>query len=847
MTPPGGELPAGGAVQVGAMHASNVTIHVYGQPGGDGTPEGPVPPAEAGQAGPNPYQSLEPFSEEDTALFFGREREIAALRAKFAALHDSAGERRPRLLCLLGPSGSGKSSLLRAGLVPELKRQPLRPEATRIVVLTPTNEPLFNLANGLALARIGDGDKAEQARLAQTYHDWLRGQEVGGWPGLSRIAANIAEGRDETLIVAYDQFEEIYTQAGDEEREILLGNLFGAVSEPGGRVSAIVAYRSDFLDRTAADPALNAQMTSEQGHFLVRYLDEQGLRAAIEQPAALAGRPFAPALVDLLVREAQEEAALPALQFTLAQLWEAPPEKTPEERLRELGGVGGALATRGDEILSKLDRHQQDLVRRAFLATVRLGEGERDTRKRPSIRDITGPGEDRDRILDAVRLFAAPDARLLSLFRQKEEIAGGNGANGDATRFESRTRFTVAHETLFRRWRTLQTWINEQRDTLRFYYRLSADTERWVNEGKKARFLWSGADLDELIALRRAPPIPFSAEQNQFARRSIRRRMRGRALAASALVALIALAGGLGWRDYQGWVDKRDWGEIVHLGTGEVQPLHGRLVNVGRAAAGLSGFEPDVKFTPPSVSRSHLQINRNGLALDLRSTYGTTKNAAFMNYAIRVEIADGDIFVLGGDTPVQYLERRYAWYEWLIPDAYMDEKMRAHPPMYPSPCGWGILIGQANGAPFFRYLSDDTHLIRVAEGGLEIDDSAGQDPQIRVHWVFDNVPVKIREWPRVTDFVVLAGEDPLRDYPVVAAVQINDPTLSVEVEIRPDPYNITSVLAPIGAELTHALPHYPGEERYNTLPINFLNFKTADTRFQIVPFEWPLAFPDCSN
>ncbi len=275
------------------------------------------------EIGPNPYRGLEVFREEHADRFFGREALTDKLWAIFRDLHQApiGGPAPLRLLPIIGPSGSGKSSLARAGLIAELARRPLpgRSEA-RVGVITPGSHPIESLA--LVLARIATGDQTPVGKTTE-FAQRLRSPAASGeFDGLRFIADLLPEAAAKPIILLVDQFEETYSLCDDAaERDAFIGNLLHAAGGAGARVSIIATLRSDFLGATNRHPALSHALAERA--VLVPVMSEAELRRAIEQPAIDAGHAIDAATVELLVAEtADREGALPLMQFVLTRIWD---------------------------------------------------------------------------------------------------------------------------------------------------------------------------------------------------------------------------------------------------------------------------------------------------------------------------------------------------------------------------------------------------------------------------------------------------------------------------------------------------------------------------------------------
>lgn len=218
----------------------------------------PERPSVATAVGPNPYQGLSAFTEREADRFFGRERLTEQLWDVFRALHDSPpGESAPlRLLPILGPSGSGKSSLIRAGLIPELARRPLPGlRMPRVAVVTPGAHPLEALAG--VLARLATNDPTPVAKTREFAGELQQRNVHGAYDGLRRVAVALPEIGTSPLIVLIDQFEELYSLCDDaDERDIFVGNLLHAAADLAAQVSILLTLRSDFLGHTQHHPTI---------------------------------------------------------------------------------------------------------------------------------------------------------------------------------------------------------------------------------------------------------------------------------------------------------------------------------------------------------------------------------------------------------------------------------------------------------------------------------------------------------------------------------------------------------------------------------------------------------------
>jgi WD40 repeat protein len=454
---------------------------------------------------PSPYKGLEAFYEEDSDRFFGRSAVVDALWHRLCDLQKlplPGQAASARLLAIIGPSGSGKSSVARAGLIPELARRPIPGLANpRVAVFVPHTEPIEPLAT--VLARLATNDPAPAAKTREFAEEIKRVDEGGVPNGLRRIA-NVLPGADRhPLIILVDQFEEVFTRESESGHALFIETLLDAASDAGGRISVVLTLRSDFLSATARYPALDAAIAA--GSELVPAMTETELKEAISLPAARAAKdagipnPLDQGTVELLVQETiGREGALPLLQFALNRIWGGLAAGTPPaDTLRELGGVGGALAAEADRLLRDLkDAGKEDLVRRAFLAMVHLGEGVEDTRRRARLSEIVATGETPEDVIALLRRFARPGARLVTFALD----------HGEPT-------LEVTHEQLIARWPALQGWLRDWREDERFRRRLATAANDW-RHGQGS--LWGATELELLRRWRERPGQTATPEQQDF-------------------------------------------------------------------------------------------------------------------------------------------------------------------------------------------------------------------------------------------------------------------------------------------------------------------------------------------
>jgi len=433
-----------------------------------GVPFGQQLPSEPNQD-VCPYRGLQTFDEAHSDFFFGRENEIQRLIERLKGT---------RFLAVLGPSGSGKSSLVRAGLIPALRAGALPgANAWSFCIFTPSAHPLTALAAQLTRLYPGEAMHKTLDALAadqRTLH-------------LATSLAMADRPAKERVVWVVDQFEELFTLCQDDaERTAFMENLIYAASLQDGRDVVLLTLRADFYQKCAAYPDLSARIAAQQ--FLVSPMDFAGLRRAIEEPAWRVNLEFEQGLVDTILEDIERQpGALPLLEHALLELWERRRgHMLTLEGYRQSGGVQGAIAKRADAIYDALSPDQQRIARLTLLRLTQPGEGTEDTRRRAALSELitrrTGTAE-----VDAV-VSALVNARLLTTTEE--------GPTHEHM-------VEVSHEALIRGWPRLRGWLDEDRGGLRLQRRLSEAAEEWHRLGRDAGLLYRGARLAEALEWRK--------------------------------------------------------------------------------------------------------------------------------------------------------------------------------------------------------------------------------------------------------------------------------------------------------------------------------------------------------
>ena len=411
----------------------------------------------------NPYKGLRAFEEADADDFFGREALVASLLAEL----DGHGVR-GRCLAVVGPSGCGKSSIVKAGLLPALRRGVLPgSEDWHVVQMYPGSRPFEELA--AALRRVA----------ADPDSDLLSSLAEGEGPLLKVIDQIMADDESGFLLVI-DQFEEVFTLIREERTRVaFLDALTDAVNQPDTRFRLVLTLRADFYDRPLRyrnfGPLLHDCMVT------VMPLSEDDLERAISFPAHRVGATLEPGLAGRITADVVDQpGALPLLQYAMTDLFERREGNLLTARAYRIGGgVKGALGATAEAIYEDLLPVEQAAAKQVFLRLFTLGEGDEDTRRRVqrselvSLEGISGPA--------TIVIETYGRHRLLAFDRHPVTRA---------------PTVEVAHEALLREWSRLRTWIGDRRSDVRLHLQLADEAAEWIGAGRDPEYLPTGGRLE---------------------------------------------------------------------------------------------------------------------------------------------------------------------------------------------------------------------------------------------------------------------------------------------------------------------------------------------------------------
>ncbi len=487
----------------------------------------------------NPYRGLRAFGEADARDFHGRDRLIDELLERMIDAQAPSN-----FLAVVGASGSGKSSVVRAGLLPALRQGRLPgSEGWFFTTMTPGPHPYEALET--ALLRVAVNPPASLI-------EQLREERRGIIRGVGRILPD----DESTVLLVIDQFEEVFTLCADQEtRSRFLEALAVAVDAPGSALRLVVVLRADFYDQPLGYESF-ADLVKHHA-VTVTPLAPDELEQAIVRPAEQASATFEPGLVaEILADVSSQPGSLPLMQYALTELFERRVDGTLKvEAYRELGGLSGALARRADDLYRALERAHERAARRLFGRLITLGQGSDDTRRRVTRTEL-GPDPATAACIDA---FGR--ARLLSFDRDpltREPVV------------------ELSHEALIREWPRLREWLEHDRANLRIHRDITDGATRWLAGGREETDVLRGGRLEMALNYRADHPDELNADEAAFldaavelrdadAERTRRgnRRFRRLAAAASAVAVVAVVAGLAAWQGQRQVVRERDAAEAA--------------------------------------------------------------------------------------------------------------------------------------------------------------------------------------------------------------------------------------------------------------------------------------------
>jgi DNA-binding SARP family transcriptional activator/ABC-type glycerol-3-phosphate transport system substrate-binding protein len=438
----------------------------------------------------NPYKGLRAFLEADAGDFFGREAVIERLIRSMA--EDDAAA---RFLAVVGPSGSGKSSVVRAGLVPALRRGTI-PGSERwyVIEVLPGLHPFREIETAL----LGVAVDPPPSLMEELERDEL---------GLVRAVDRVLPDPHAELVIVLDQLEEVFTLVQDDiERSHVLASVRAAALEPESRVRVVTTLRADFYDAPLSVPGFGDLLAARTE--AITPMTPEELERAIVAPADNAGLVVEPRLLaEMIADVADRPGALPLLQYALTELAEHADDGVLSlDAYRRIGRVSGALARRAEQLFEPMNETGRDACRQLFLRLVNLGEGTEDTRRRVRRSELLT-------LADARAMEGEIDTfgrhRLLSFDRNPD------------TREPT---VEIAHEALLREWSRLRDWIDASREDLRLRARISAATTEWLQAEQGHGYLLTGARLAQAEEATTRDAIRLTETEREYLDASLARR-----------------------------------------------------------------------------------------------------------------------------------------------------------------------------------------------------------------------------------------------------------------------------------------------------------------------------------
>ncbi len=416
-----------------------------------------------------PYKGLEYFdcNDEDPKYFYGREKLTDQLLDRV---------RQNNFLAILGASGSGKSSVLRAGLLHQLKlgRKLAGSQDWKIQIMLPGEHPLHNLALSWLEPDLSDAERATQL-------DQIESLLKKGGEGLTKLVQASTANR---VILVIDQFEEALTLCQDlTEREAFFQCLLEAGAQTDNKLCLILAMRIDFFgkcfEREYSD--LGNKIQNKDNFVAVPPMKREELEQAIIKPAEKVNLSLDSGLAEAILRDIQgSPGSLPLMQDTLTELW----KRRKDHQLKftsyyQLGGIGETLNQKATEVYNSLTTPEQNTAQHIFLSLTNLGEGTEDSRRRVLKQDLITAKHDEQLIENVIQKLA--DEKLI-VTRDRVEPNSEIG---------QQVEVDVAHEALIRNWSLLRQWLDESRDQLRQKQKIEDTAQKWQKSGQKIEYLLS--------------------------------------------------------------------------------------------------------------------------------------------------------------------------------------------------------------------------------------------------------------------------------------------------------------------------------------------------------------------
>ena len=472
-----------------------------------------------------PYKALEAFTPEDKDFFFGRDNLTQEI---IKQLETTA------FLPVVGASGSGKSSVVQAGVIPRLRKEGIfNPENNRslpcqIWILRPGEDPIQELA--ITLSNHNHSPDYLEGILhlgVESFVAWLRKQP------------------QPMGVLVIDRFEELFTLTSDFNRDRFLELIDGALLDAGDRFKVITTLRDDFMASCLEIPSLGEKV--KQAQVLVpSYLTEEEYRQIIIAPATKVGLSVEPELVDVLLEEvSQEKNALPLLEFTLEQLWQNRVNGSLSLRVyqEKIGGIKKVLQARADGVYGELTKPQQECAQWIFTQSVCLKEGKEYTSRRRNLSELIVPKYSQKLIKSTLNILR--ESRLIVMSDRDGDVIVNRLSMGkpkeEEVALENSQLITVeiAHEILINNWQQLRWWLDENREQIRLRQRIEEKAAEWFANEQKRDYLLRGTALAPAEEFYIKYADELSIKSQEFIAECIEERDREAKLAAKSRLKVI--------------------------------------------------------------------------------------------------------------------------------------------------------------------------------------------------------------------------------------------------------------------------------------------------------------------
>ncbi|NER26420.1 MAG: hypothetical protein F6J89_02035 [Symploca sp. SIO1C4] len=501
-----------------------------------------------------PYKGLEYFdcNEEDPKYFFGREKLTDRLIVKM---------RQCNFLAILGASGSGKSSVLRAGLLHQLKLgQKLGgSQQWQFYLMLPGEHPLQNLAKVFLEPDLTQVERAEQLKKAQELL-------TEGANGLCHLVQASDAPR---VVLIIDQFEEVFSLCKNEvDRQKFIECLLGASEQVKDQLSLIISMRADFFSK-CLESEYSSLTDKIKDNLMVEPMTQEELRRAITLPAQRVNLGIEPELVEQMVQDVKgSPGSLPLLQDTLTELWKNINDNTLElGTYAQLGGISGTLNQRANKVYEDFDTRRQEATKHIFLYLTQLGEGTEDTRRRVLKQDLVTP-KYQETLIDEVVQKLADEKLVVTSFLGEKGLEAERVAVVD-----------VAHEALIRHWGKLREWLDENRVLLQKQKRIADYARIWQENQYQSDLLLRGNLLLEAedIFIKYTDELPEQVQKFVIASVEERVQQQQRAkVTIGAMAVLAAFVLGLGLYSYVqalGLHFEEQYNKLITGGSAEPEQL----------------------------------------------------------------------------------------------------------------------------------------------------------------------------------------------------------------------------------------------------------------------------------